>query len=42
MMRRKNNWILKAASLIPLLNLDRHLDDLFDCGLITFDLPEGL
>jgi hypothetical protein len=36
------DWIKKAAMLLPRLNLDRCVNELFDCGLITFDFPEGL
>jgi hypothetical protein len=41
-MYRPDDWMRKAMRLIPMLHLERHIDELFDCGLITFDLPEGL
>ncbi len=41
-MNRRGNWMLKATRLIPLLDPQRCIDELFDCGLLTFGLPEGL
>lgn len=36
------DWIKKAAMLLPMLDLDSCVNELFERGLITFGFPEGL
>lgn len=41
-MDRRNDWLKAAMRLVPMLDFERCIDELFDCGLITLGLPEGL
>lgn len=41
-MRRQNDWLKAAMRLVPMLDFERCIDELFDGGLITFGLPERL
>jgi hypothetical protein len=41
-MHRRIGWVAKAMRLISILDVERCIDDVFECGLITFNLPEGL
>lgn len=41
-MRGRNDWLKAARRLLPPFDIERCIDDLFDCGLITLGLPEGL
>jgi hypothetical protein len=41
-MSMRNNWVTTAKRLMPMLDIERCIDELFDCGLITFGLPDGL
>jgi hypothetical protein len=41
-MRRQNDWLKAAMRLVPMLDVERSIDELFDGGLITFCMPERL
>jgi hypothetical protein len=41
-MGRRNDWLKAAMRMVPLFDVDRCIDELFDGGLITFGLPERL
>ena len=41
-MGMRNGWLKTAKRLVPMLDIERCIDELFDCGLITFGLPDGL
>jgi hypothetical protein len=41
-MDRRNDWLKAAMRLVPMLDIERYIDELFDCGLITLGLPDGL
>jgi hypothetical protein len=41
-MPMKRPLIKRFGWFLPIFDLQRCIDDLFDCGLITLDLPDGL
>ena len=41
-MGMRNDWLKTAKRLVPMFVIERCIDELFDCGLITLGLPDGL
>lgn len=41
-MDRRYDWLRTAMRLVPMLDIERCIDELFDGGLLTLGLPESL
>lgn len=41
-MDKRNDWLKAVMRMVPIFDVERRIDELFDGGLITFSLPERL